>query len=76
MTKEDAVAQKGAWDTDKPQTIYNIAAVKAYNYCEEYNPYTGRTEQKKGYLLLKEGYIAGFLAGFTHKFTGDKDVGD
>ena len=52
-------------------TIYKIASVKAYNYCEEYNPYTGTTQQKKGYLLLKEGYIAGFLAGFTHKLTGE-----
>ena len=53
-------------------TLYKIASVKAYNYCEEYNPYTGRTEQKRGYLLLKEGYIAGFLAGFAHKLTGEK----
>ena len=70
-TKEQAITEKGAWD--KPQTIYNIAAVKAYNYCEEYNPYTGRTEQKKGYLLLKEGYIDGFLAGFAYKLTGGND---
>jgi len=53
-------------------TLYTIAAVKAYAYCEEYNPYTGKTEQKKGYLLLKEGYVDGFLAGFAHKLTGDK----
>jgi hypothetical protein len=52
-------------------TIYKIASVKAYNHCEEYNPYTGTTQQKKGYLLLKEGYIAGFLAGFTYKLTGE-----
>lgn len=53
-------------------TLYTIARVKAYNYCEEYNPYTGRTEQKRGYLLLKEGYVDGFMAGFTHKLTGEK----
>jgi hypothetical protein len=53
-------------------TLFNIASVKAFAYCEEYNPYTGTTQQKKGYLLLKEGYIAGFLAGFTHRLTGDK----
>ena len=51
-------------------TLYKIASVKAYNYCEEYNPYTGTTQQKQGYLLLKEGYIAGFLAGFAHKMGG------
>jgi len=51
-------------------TLYKIASVKAYNYCDEYNPISGRTEQKKGYLLIKEGYIAGFLAGFAHKMGG------
>jgi hypothetical protein len=50
-------------------TLYTIAQVKSYAYCEEYNPYTGRTEQKKGYLLLKEGYVDGFLAGFAHRLT-------
>lgn len=50
-------------------TLYDIARNKAYNYCEEYNPSTGRTEQKKGYLLLKEGYMAGFLEGFAHRLT-------
>lgn len=52
------------------QTLYTIAKVKSYAYCEEYNPYTGRTEQKKGYLLLKEGFVDGFLAGFAHKMGG------
>lgn len=54
-------------------TLYNIASVKSYAYCEEYNPYTGTTEQKQGYLLLKEGYIAGFLAGFAHRMGGKHD---
>ena len=53
-------------------TLYTIAQVKAYAYCEEYNPTTGQTEQKRGYLLLKEGYVDGFLAGFAHRLTGDK----
>jgi hypothetical protein len=61
MTKEETVDDI---------TLYTIAQVKSYAYCEEYNPTTGRTEQKKGYLLLKEGYIDGFLAGFSHKLTG------
>ena len=55
---------------EEHHTLYNIASRKAYNYCEEYNPYTGTTQQKQGYLLLKEGYIAGFLAGFAHKMGG------
>ena len=63
--------QEEADNRRKNVNIYTIAAIKANNFGEEYNPYTGRTEQKKGYLLLKEGYIHGFLAGFTHKITGD-----
>jgi hypothetical protein len=52
-------------------TLYSIAAVKAYNFCEEYNPTTGQVQDKDGYRFLKEGYIAGFLAGFEHKLTGE-----
>ena len=69
-TKEQAITEKGAWDNDI--TLYTIAQVKSYAYCEEYNPTTGRTEQKKGYLLLKEGYVDGFLAGFAHRLTGEE----
>jgi hypothetical protein len=51
-------------------TLYNIASVKAYNYCQEYNPITGQVQDKDGYRFLKEGYIAGFMAGFAHRLTG------
>lgn len=51
-------------------TLYNIAAVKAFAYCEEYNTATGRTEERNGARFLKEGYIDGFLAGFAHRLTG------
>jgi hypothetical protein len=51
-------------------TLFTIALVKSYTYCEEYNPYTGRTEPKNGANYLKEGYVDGFLAGFTHRLTG------
>lgn len=54
-------------------TIYDIALVKSYAYTEEYNPTNGRTFEKQGAVYLKEGYIDGFMAGFTYKFTGDKD---
>ena len=67
--------EKSPLGTPKPDenelTLYSIAQVKAYAYCEEYNPTTGRTEQKKGYLLLKEGYVDGFIAGFSHRLTGE-----
>ena len=61
-------------DTDEGEelsTIIDIALVKSYAYIEEYNPSTGRTEEKHGARLLKEGYVDGFLAGFEYKFTGD-----
>ena len=56
--------------TKTEMTLYNIALVKAYNYCEEYNIATGRVEERGGARLLKEGYIDGFLAGFAHKMGG------
>jgi hypothetical protein len=52
------------------QTLYDIALVKSYAYCEEYNIATGRVEERGGARLLKQGYIDGFLAGFAHKMGG------
>ena len=57
-------------DPQQAITLYKIASVKAYNYCEEYNIATGRVEERGGARLLKEGYIDGFLAGFAHKMGG------
>jgi hypothetical protein len=54
-------------------TLYSIAQVKAFDYMQEYNPYTGRTEDKQGANLLKQGYIDGFMAGFAHRLTGGND---
>ena len=53
-------------------TLYEIAQTKAWNYCEEYNSNSGQTQMKDGYRYLKEGYVDGFMAGFTYKFTGEK----
>ena len=53
-------------------TLYTIAQVKSYAYAEEYNAHTGQVVDKEGYPYLKQGYIAGFLAGFAHRLTGDK----
>jgi hypothetical protein len=53
--------------------IYDIALVKSYTYCEEYNIATGRVEERGGARLLKQGYIDGFLAGFAHKMGGGYD---
>jgi hypothetical protein len=50
--------------------LFDIALIKSYAYCEEFNPTSGRTEPKQGANYLKEGYIDGFLAGFAHKMGG------
>jgi hypothetical protein len=66
---EEAMTEEEAKEN---HTLFQIALVKAYIYCEEYNPYTGRTEPKHGANYLKEGYLDGFLAGFTYKLTGEE----
>ena len=60
-------------DPQQSITLYNIASVKAFAYCEEYNPYTGKTEEKSGSLYLKQGYVDGFLAGIAHRLTGGNE---
>ena len=64
MTEEEA---------NERHTLFTIALVKAYAYCEEYNPYTGRTEPKHGANYLKEGFVDGFLAGFAHRMGGGNE---
>ena len=51
-------------------SLINIAMVKSYTYCEEYEPNSGRTQMKDGHLYLKQGYIDGFLDGFAHRLIG------
>ena len=69
--KEHLINEQEADGRGGNLSIYNIAIVKSYSFCEEYNPVTGKVEDKFGYPHLKEGYIAGFLDGFAHKLTGD-----
>jgi hypothetical protein len=54
--------------TKEEYTLLNIAMTKAWNYGMEYNSATGREQERTGFDYLKEGYIQGFLAGFSHKF--------
>jgi hypothetical protein len=54
-------------------TLYSIASVKAYNYCMEYDRYSGREVEKLGSMYLKQGYVDGFLAGIAHRLTGGND---
>jgi len=53
------------------QTIYNIALVKSYAYCDEYNSSTGKVELKAVHWFLKDGFVDGFMAGFAYKLTGE-----
>ena len=59
-------------ETSQP-TLYEIALVKSYAFTQEYNPVSGQAEDKHGYALLKEGYIAGFMAGFAHRMSGGQE---
>lgn len=51
-------------------SLMDIAIVRGHAYAQEYNPSTGRVEDKPNYHALKEGYVHGFLAGFAHKMGG------
>ena len=57
------------YDYQAELTLYDIARNKAHAYAQEYNPSTGRVEDKPNYHALKEGYTAGFLEGFAHRLT-------
>jgi len=54
-------------------SLVEIAINKAYIYSQEYNPYSGQVEDKDGAPYLKQGFVEGFLAGFTHRLTGGND---
>ena len=69
--KQQLITEQEMEDIDHNVTLYTIASIKAYNYCEEYNPYTGQAEPKHGAHLLKQGYMDGFIDGFAHKLTGE-----
>ena len=60
-------------DTIEGITLYTIAQVKSYNYTMEYDPNSGSEVEKSGSSFLKQGYIDGFIAGFTYKLTGGND---
>ena len=55
-------------------TLYDIASVKAHVFAQEYNKTTGVVSPRYNYAELKEGYMAGFLEGFSHRFTTNDKV--
>jgi hypothetical protein len=59
------------WEQKEKFAILDVALLKSYTFCEEYNPTTGCITEKNGARYLKEGYIEGFLSGFTYRLTGD-----
>jgi hypothetical protein len=61
-------------DDDTEGNLMGLAVVKAHAFSQEYNPTNGRVEDKPNYHALKEGYTAGFLAGFVYKITGDTEL--
>jgi hypothetical protein len=67
-------------DTDPPEqyttTLYDIASTKAWNYTLEYNPSTGMVSPRHNASELKEAYKAGFLEGFSHRFTTNDKVSE
>jgi hypothetical protein len=57
-------------------TMYDIASVKAHVFAQEYDKTTGVVSPKHNYHALKEGYMAGFLEGFSHRFTTNDKVSE
>lgn len=55
---------------EQATTLLDIAITKGHAYAQEYNTHTGRVVDKPNYHALKEGYMAGFLAGFAHRMSG------
>jgi hypothetical protein len=65
-------AEPSDTDDDEHENLIGLAIIKAHIFSQEYNPTTGRAEDKPNYHALKEGFTAGFLAGFEYKFTGEE----
>jgi len=58
---------------EEQENLIGLAIVKAHAFSQEYDANSGRIKDRPNYHALKEGYTAGFLAGFNYKFTGDID---
>jgi hypothetical protein len=59
---------------EEQENLIGLAIVKAHAFSQEYDSNSGRVKDRPNYHALKEGYTAGFLAGFNYKFTGDIDT--
>ena len=72
--KDNMTVSQDVDDEEEQGNIMGLAIVKAHAFSQEYNPTTGRVEGRPNYHALKEGYTAGFLAGFVYRITGGKDL--
>ena len=61
-------------DDDEQENLVGLAIIKGHAFAQEYNPTNGRVEDRPNYHALKEGYTAGFLAGFVYKITGETEL--
>jgi hypothetical protein len=57
-------------------TIESIAITKAWNYTLEYDSNSGMVSPRAFSSELKEAYKAGFLEGFSHRFTTNDKVSE
>jgi hypothetical protein len=57
-------------ESEKQFALIDIALVKSYTYCEEYNPTSGQAQMREGHLYLKQGFVDGFLAGVAFRLNG------
>jgi hypothetical protein len=60
-------------DDEEQANIMGLAVIKAHMFSQEYDSNRGRVVDRANYHALKEGYTAGFLAGFEFKFTGEAE---
>jgi hypothetical protein len=60
-------------EAEKQYALTEIALVKSYAYCEEYDSNSGKTREKHGARYLKEGFVDGFLAGVAFRMGGGND---
>ena len=67
-------------DTDPPEqetpTIESIAITKAWTYTLEYDSNSGMVSPRAFSQEVKEAYKAGFLEGFSHRFTTNDKVSE
>jgi len=67
-------------DIDPPEqyttTLEDIAGVRAWNYTLVYDKTTGMVSPKLNASELKKAYMAGFLDGFSHRFTTNDKVSE